>query len=70
MNRYSRDIIGWELAETMTDDLTLVALRMAIRKRQPPAQLVHHTDCGGQYTSVRSRQVLRLAQLPQLAPAI
>ena len=33
MDRCSRDIAGWELAETMTDGkLTLAALRMAIRR--------------------------------------
>ena len=59
MDRCSRkSIAGWELAETMTDALTLAALRRAIRDRQPPAQLVHHTDRGGQYASARYRAVL------------
>jgi transposase InsO family protein len=65
MDRYSRDIVGWELAETMTDELTLAALRMAIRDRQPPAELVHHTDRGGQYASARYRAVLRRAGMRQ-----
>jgi putative transposase len=65
MDRYSRDIAGWELAETMTDELTLAALRMAIRDRQPPAELVHHTDRGGQYASARYRAVLRRAGMRQ-----
>ena len=65
MDRYSRDIVGWELAETMTDALTLAALRMAIRERQPPALLVHHTDRGGQYASNRYRAVLQRAGLRQ-----
>ena len=65
MDRYSRDIVGWELAETMTDELTLAALRMAICKRQPPAELVHHTDRGGQYASNRYRAVLRRAAILQ-----
>jgi putative transposase len=65
MDRYSRDITGWELAETMTDELTLAALRKAIRERQPPALLVHHTDRGGQYASVRYRAVLRRADVRQ-----
>jgi transposase InsO family protein len=34
---------------------------MAIRQRQPPALLVHHTDGGGQYASGRYRAVLRRA---------
>ena len=65
LDRYSRDIVGWELAETMTDELTLAALRRAIRDRQPPAQLVHHTDRGGQYASARYRAVLRRANMRQ-----
>ncbi len=65
MDRYSRDIVGWELAETMTDDLTLAALQMAIKQRQPPTRLVHHTDRGGQYASVRYRAVLRRASMRQ-----
>lgn len=65
MDRYSRDLVGWELSETMTDALTLAALRMAIRERQPPALLVHHTDRGGQYASARYRAVLARAGMRQ-----
>jgi putative transposase len=65
MDRYSRDIVGWELDETMTDELTLAALRMAIRERQPLADLVHHTDRGGQYASTRYRAVLKRAGMLQ-----
>jgi len=65
MDRYSRNIVGWELAETLTDELTLAALRMAIRERQPSAGLVHHTDRGGQYASYRYRAVLRRAAMLQ-----
>ena len=65
MDRYSRDIAGWELAETMTDALTLATLQMAIRDRQPMAQLVHHTDRGGQYASSRYRAILHRAAMLQ-----
>ena len=65
MDRYSRNIVGWELAETMTDELTLAAVRMAIRDRQPAVDLVHHTDRGGQYASARYRAVLRRAGMRQ-----
>jgi transposase InsO family protein len=65
MDRYSRNIVGWELAETMSDELTLTALGMAIRDRQPPSQLIHHTDRGGQYASKRYRAVLRRAGMRQ-----
>jgi putative transposase len=65
LDRYSRNLVGWELAETLTDELTLPALRRAIRDRQPPAKLVHHTDRGGQYASERYRAVLRRADMVQ-----
>ena len=49
----------------MTDELTLAALRLAIAQRQPPAGLIHHTDRGGQYASVRYRHVLRRSEIRQ-----
>lgn len=65
MDRFSRRIVGWELAETMTDALTLAALRMAIRLRQPAPQLIHHSDRGGQYASAAYRSMLRRAAMRQ-----
>jgi putative transposase len=65
MDRHSRDIVGWSLDESMTDQLTLTALRMAIHARQPASNLVHHTDRGGQYASARYRAVLRRAGMGQ-----
>ena len=65
MDRFSRALVGWRLGETMTDELTLGALRLAIGQRQPPTGLIHHTDRGGQYASARYRDVLRRAQILQ-----
>lgn len=65
MDRCSRYIVGWRLEEKMTEDLVLPALEMAIRHRQPPARLIHHTDRGGQYAGGRYRAVLRRAQFRQ-----
>jgi transposase InsO family protein len=65
MDRFSRAVVGWHVDETMTDALTLAALRMAIGKRQPAAGLIHHTDRGGQYASTRYRNVLRRGQFRQ-----
>ena len=65
MDRYSRAVLGWHVDETMTDALTLAALRAAIRQRQPRADLIHHTDRGGQYASKRYRDVLRRAGFRQ-----
>jgi putative transposase len=65
MDRFSRYIVGWHLADTMTEDLVLAALTMAIRARQPPPHLIHHTDRGGQYAGTRYRAVLRRAVMRQ-----
>jgi putative transposase len=65
MDRFSRALVGWRLGQTMTDELSLGALRLAIGQRQPPAGLIHHTDRGGQYASVRYRDVLRRSEMRQ-----
>jgi len=65
MDLYSRRIVGWDYQEWMTDALVLASLRQAIRDRQPPAGLIHHSDRGGQYASREYRGVLRRAQMPQ-----
>jgi putative transposase len=61
----SRRVVGWSLAEEMTDTLVLAALQHAIRDRQPPAGLMHHSDRGGQYASTAYRAVLRRAGMRQ-----
>lgn len=48
---WSRRIVGWAIGETMTADLVLAALNMAITQRRP-ASVIHHSDQGSQYTSV------------------
>lgn len=61
----SRRVIGWSLAEQMTETLVLVALQHAIRARQPSPGLIHHSDRGGQYASSAYRAVLRRAEIRQ-----
>lgn len=51
LDLFSRRIIGWAMDEHMPDELTQQALEMAILQRQPPAELLHHSDQGSQYTS-------------------
>ena len=56
---FSRRIVGWAMSGRMTGELTLAALRMAIRERQPRAGLVHHSDQGSQYTDSRYQALLK-----------
>jgi putative transposase len=60
LDAYSRMIVGWQLAGHMRTDLVLDALRMALRRRQPGAdvELIHHSDRGSQYTSIDYTQTL------------
>jgi transposase InsO family protein len=51
LDAFSRKVIGWALDRTMEDELTLAALRMAIKQRSVPPGLVHHSDRGSQYAS-------------------
>jgi putative transposase len=57
---FSRRVIGWQFATHMRTDLVLDALRMALTRRPPGAdlELVHHSDAGSQYTSSAFTQVL------------
>ncbi len=59
LDLYSRRIIGWAMAERMTEELTLSALSMALQRRQPGPGLVHHSDQGSQYTSHAYQALLR-----------
>ena len=60
LDAFSRRIVGWQFASHMRTDLVLDALRMALTRREPGAdvQLIHHSDAGSQYTSYAFSQVL------------
>lgn len=56
---YSRQIVGWSMAEHMRTKLVNDALRMAIWKRKPAKGLLWHTDRGSQYASDSHRELLK-----------
>jgi transposase InsO family protein len=60
LDAHSRMIVGWQLAAHMRTDLVLDALRMALHRRGPGAdvELIHHSDRGSQYTSIDYTQTL------------
>lgn len=55
---FSRAIVGWSLSTSLSTDLPLAALDMAIKRRRPGAGLLHHSDRGCQYTSAEYRAAL------------
>jgi putative transposase len=60
LDLFSRKIVGWAMSDRITTDLTLAALRMAVRQRRPGLGLVHHSDQGSQYTDSRYQDVLKV----------
>jgi transposase InsO family protein len=58
---YARMIVGWRVSRTMHTDLVLDALEQALYARQPDRDsLIHHSDRGSQYVSIRYTE--RLAE--------
>jgi len=58
LDLFSRRVVGWSMSERITRKLALGALNMALRHRQPPRGLIHHSDRGSQYASGDYRLVL------------
>ena len=48
---WSRRIVGWSMATHLRSELVISALNMALDQRRPVG-VIHHSDQGGQYTSV------------------
>ena len=49
LDLYSRKVIGWAISKKIDRHLTLDALKMAIKRRNPPKGTIHHSDRGVQY---------------------
>ena len=57
---FSRMIVGWRASTSMSAELTLDALEQAIWARDISGKLIHHSDHGSQYLSIRYSE--RLAE--------
>lgn len=51
LDLFSRMVIGWSMASTHDEALVEAALRMALARRAPQRDLLHHSDQGSEYTS-------------------
>jgi len=61
---YARFIVGWKAADHMRTDLPLDALEMTLTSRQVhKGQMVHHSDHGSQYLSIRYTATLAAAEV-------
>ena len=57
---FARRIVGWRVSRSMHTELVLDALVQALHARRPSVGLIHHSDHGVQYLSIRYSE--RLAE--------
>jgi transposase InsO family protein len=66
---FAQKIVAWHGALSKTVELVMTPLRMAtwLRHREghpvQPGQLIHHSDAGSQYTSIRFTEHLALSEI-------
>ncbi len=53
IDAFARRIVGWRVSRTANAGFVLDALEQAVHQRQPGSGLVHHSDRGSQYLSIR-----------------
>ncbi|EGQ2872380.1 IS3 family transposase [Staphylococcus pseudintermedius] len=59
MDLFSRRIIGWAMAPRMTKALVISALNKAYTIQEPREGLIHPSDQGSQYASIKYQNLLR-----------
>ena len=62
---FARKIVGWRVSTSMTTGFVLDALNQAICQRAPSEadKLIHHSDRGSQYLSIRYTERLAEARI-------
>ena len=60
IDAFARRIVGWRVSRAANAGFVLDALEQAVHQRQPGSGLVHHSDRGSQYLSIRYTE--RLAE--------
>ena len=63
VDAFARRIVGWRVSRSARADFVLDALEQALHQRRPFAGggLIHHSDKGSQYVSIRYTERLALA---------
>ncbi len=58
LDLFSRRVVGWAMAATLTQELAREALAMALADRRPAPGLLFHSDRGGQYLSASVQRLV------------
>jgi putative transposase len=48
---FARNVVGWSMKPTLSRELALDVLMMAVRRRKPDGEVIVHSDLGSQYGS-------------------
>ena len=62
---FSRQVVGWSIADHMRTSLCVSALQMAFWRRKPEPGVLHHSDRGSQYASQEYRRHLGIMKMEQ-----
>ena len=62
---FSRQVVGWAIADHMRTSLCVSALQMAFWRRKPEPGVLHHSDRGSQYASQEYRRHLGIMKMEQ-----
>jgi putative transposase len=60
---FARFIVGWRVSRSLHTDLVLDALEQALWARRDTKELIHHSDRGSQYLSIRYTERLSEANI-------
>jgi putative transposase len=63
LDLFTRKLVGWAMRDHMRAELTIAALTMAIQRRRPGPDLIHHSDRGSQYAAGDYRKILQGATI-------
>ncbi len=64
-DKYSKRVVGWAVAERMTEELVIKAFEKAVGSGSITSGTIIHTDRGSQYVSTNFRQLLNQHQCRQ-----
>ncbi|MEJ0232923.1 IS3 family transposase [Klebsiella michiganensis] len=64
---FARNVVGWSMKPTLSRELALDALMMAVWRRKPDSEVIVHSDQGSQYGS---DDWLRFCRANNLAPSM
>jgi transposase InsO family protein len=59
LDLYSRFLVGWAVSAINDRHLVMKALTMAVKRRQPAAGLLHHSDQGSPYASEDYQRIIK-----------